>query len=82
MSIATIARQLDAEGDSLAQAHARARQVLLMTVMMEKLDFLLAEAARVRIAAPGVIELREWAKFNLDENADLAAEAIAMRKVA
>lgn len=66
---------LDAEGEANQQAHARARQVLLMTVILDKLDIVLQDAAKARIPAPGLIELRQWAVFNLEENAEHARQA-------
>jgi hypothetical protein len=52
---------------------ARARQTVTAARMVCAIDKLLAEAADCRIPAPGLIEIREWLVFNIEENVAAAA---------
>ncbi len=55
----------------------RGRQALLMSAILPKIDFLIEESARVKAPAPGLLELREWVCYNLEENALLASESLS-----
>jgi hypothetical protein len=55
---------------------ARGRQALLMSVLLPKIDQLIDEAAAARAPAPGLIELRQWAEYCLEENADAARRSL------
>lgn len=65
-----------------AQVVARGRQVLLLTAIMPKIDQLLIEAAQARVPAPGLLEIREWCEFSLEENATAAAASMKGRAAA
>ncbi len=57
-------------------SRARARQVATVARMLVYTDKLISEAADARIAAPGLLELREWLVYNLTEQAAAAAPAL------
>lgn len=52
---------------------ARTRQVVTCARMVVAVDRLIAEAAECRIAAPGLLELREWLVYNISDNCAAAA---------
>lgn len=52
---------------------ARARQVVTAARMIVAVDKLIGEAAQCRIPAPGLLELREWLVYNIEENCAAAA---------
>lgn len=58
------------------QIIARGRQALLMSIILPRVDFLIEEAARAKVGAPGLLELREWAQYNLEENAAAAEQGL------
>jgi hypothetical protein len=60
-------------------AKARARQVTTVARMLIYVDKLIAEAAEARIAAPGLLEMRDWLTFNLDTHAAALAPALDIR---
>lgn len=51
----------------------RGRQVCTAARMIVAIDRLLSEAADCRIPAPGLLEIREWLVFNIEENCAAAA---------
>ncbi len=57
----------------------RGKQALLMSAILPKIDYLIEESARVKAPAPGLLELREWVCFNLEENAEIAAASLGER---
>lgn len=46
---------------------ALARQICAVARMLAWCDLLISEAAEARIAAPGILEIREWCEFSLLE---------------
>lgn len=56
------------------QVLARGRQVLAMATWLPKVDALIEEAAAAKVAAPGLLEMREWMLYCAAENA-VSAEA-------
>lgn len=56
---------------------ARTRQTVTTARMIAAVDVLIAEAAEARIAANGLLEIREWLVFNVESNVADAMEARA-----
>lgn len=58
---------------------ARARQVVTAARMIVAVDKLIAEAAECRISAPGLLEIRDWLVFNVEENVAAAAPPLDIK---
>lgn len=58
---------------------ARARQVCTAGRMIVAVDKLLAEAADCRIAAPGLLEIRDWLVHNIEANCAAAMPPLDVR---
>lgn len=58
---------------------ARARQVCTAARMIVAVDKLLAEAADCRIAAPGLLEIRDWLVLNIETNCAAAMPSLDIR---
>ena len=55
---------------------ALSRQIVAVGRIFVAVDQLIGEAAEARIAAPGILEIRDWCSYNLTEHACLSAQRL------